>query len=939
MQHRRGVNIAGEQNRPRTGGVGVRALCIAWLLASAGLALAAQPAAKSGSPASPPSASPGAPTVSPLDAEAFAARSIARTAMLDLRLRPSRTPGDYALAWALLGLAEKYAPLDAELVRRRAEAAFNAGDADAVEGATRRLLELDPSDTVAQLRLIASRIARLQTADERLASYERFLGAATIDASIRSRLALDAALLERERGRGASFDRYLARAIELDGTNKDAALLRWSIVESSPAGAEARMDALMALLLADPLDLNVHVAVARELASAGAYDAARRFITNARALIMTQGDQTWIALAVCNYVLGWHEGGVDKVVADLSKQVSDQRAALQREIDKARTEGLGVGISDQKPEDVRLNLDFERVRLAGALALNDEKTVGDSLTDLAGSVAQRAALRADDRSRPAGLTERNVAFENRAERIELQCWRGLAGRDLEKARAEVDALAAEEEGGDLASARAWLTLRAGGEGAAERALAQFRAVPASQDVVPSLTAAGEALALEAMGRKPDAIASLGRLARTESLGALGAWARGRLILLGGADPAQSTAAQTAARFSERAPAWVDRMITDPRTGQSLRVELVSPTVRGLEPSRIRVTLRNLSPMPLGLGSNRTVSSRLLFSPRAEVRMVSVPGFAEPEVIDLQRRLRLMPGESLVAEVTPDLGYFGLVLESAIVEPVRARWQVLQGFFPAMTGTMEVAKGSQIASTDSLVRTPLTEARLPFDDLLARCERMTDDDAALLASAVRARTLGLAALMGPAPTAGSSAAANPRPNIALVPTPEQSQKLFAALASRYAGLSPRSRAILVCVVPSAVQLADAKVFDDAVRAERDPAVLPLVLVTRVSAPSDELLALADQPPMVSQVIELLRERLAKPSGESAPGVPVIDSIARAGPGLLALRPKPLSGEQKGVDDVFVRPASAPPGSPSPLSPAPTSPSPNSPASGTPSGAPR
>ncbi|MDX2017692.1 MAG: hypothetical protein SFY95_08660 [Planctomycetota bacterium] len=870
-----------------------------------------------------------------MDAPVFAARSIARTAMLDLRLRPERTPADYALTWALLGLAESYAPADVELVRRRAEAAFNAGDADAVERATRRLLELDPSDTVAQLRLISSRISRLQTADERLASYDRFLASGAIDASIRSRLALDAALLERERGRAASFDRYLARAIELDGTNKDAALLRWGMVESAEApGSELRLGALLALLMADPLDLNVHTAVARELASTGAYSTARRFIENSRALLTTQGDQTWIALAVCNYVLRWHAGGVEKVVADLSKQVADQRAALQREIDKAMKEGLGVGVSDQKPEDVRLNMDFERIRLAGALALGDEKTIGDSLTDYSGSVAQRIALRSDDRSRPAGLTERNVAFENRAERLELQHWRGLANRDIDKARADLDALAAEDDGADLASARAWLTLRSGEAGAAELALAQFRAVPASADIAPGLTLAGEASALEAMGRKDEAIQTLARLARSDSLGALGAWARGRLIALGGSDPERSPAAQAASKLSERVPAWVDKMIIDPRTGQSLRVELVSPTVRGLEPSRIRVTLRNLTPLPLGLGSNRAMSSRLLFSPRAEVRMVSVPGFAEPEVIDLQRRLRVMPGESLIAEVTPDLGYFGLVLESAIVEPVRARWQVLQGFFPAMTGTMEVAKGSQIASTESLVRTPVAEARLVFDELLSRCERATDVDAPVLAAAVRARTLGLAALMGPIPAAGSSAASNVRPNAALVPTPEQSQRLFAALASRYAALSPMTRAILVCVVPSAVQHAEAKVFDEAVRAERDPAVLPLVLVTRVSAPTDELLSLENQPESVAVVIELLRERLSNSSGESAPGVPAIDSIARAGPGLLALRPKPLAGEQKAVDDVLVRPA--PPSAPTPTSPsapvpAPTAP-PAAPASG-------
>ena len=54
---------------------------------------------------------------------------------------------------------------------------------------------LDPSDTVAQLRLISARIGQFQTAEERLAAYERFTGpeGKGLDPAIRSRLALDAA--------------------------------------------------------------------------------------------------------------------------------------------------------------------------------------------------------------------------------------------------------------------------------------------------------------------------------------------------------------------------------------------------------------------------------------------------------------------------------------------------------------------------------------------------------------------------------------------------------------------------------------------------------------------------------------------------------------------------------------------------------------------------
>jgi len=59
---------------------------------------------------------------------------------------------------------------------------------------TRALLLEDPTDTVAQLRFITASITRdHQTAEARLASYDRYVSSTKIDASIRSRLALDAA--------------------------------------------------------------------------------------------------------------------------------------------------------------------------------------------------------------------------------------------------------------------------------------------------------------------------------------------------------------------------------------------------------------------------------------------------------------------------------------------------------------------------------------------------------------------------------------------------------------------------------------------------------------------------------------------------------------------------------------------------------------------------
>ena len=84
-----------------------------------------------------------------VDAAEYTARSSARVAYMELRSRLQPTPDDYLLAETRLGLAQKYAPDDPQLLRSRIRAAWSAGDTARVEALTRRLITLDPLDTVA----------------------------------------------------------------------------------------------------------------------------------------------------------------------------------------------------------------------------------------------------------------------------------------------------------------------------------------------------------------------------------------------------------------------------------------------------------------------------------------------------------------------------------------------------------------------------------------------------------------------------------------------------------------------------------------------------------------------------------------------------------------------------------------------------------------------
>src|SRR3954470_24705019 len=96
-------------------------------------------------------AAPAAPAQPSIDQ--YAASALVRLALFDLRALDEPKPRDYAVALAILDQAQALAPNDAEIARRRIEAAWNAADQDALLAATQLVVKLDPKDTVATLRL------------------------------------------------------------------------------------------------------------------------------------------------------------------------------------------------------------------------------------------------------------------------------------------------------------------------------------------------------------------------------------------------------------------------------------------------------------------------------------------------------------------------------------------------------------------------------------------------------------------------------------------------------------------------------------------------------------------------------------------------------------------------------------------------------------------
>lgn len=849
------------------GGRGGWTRCAGVWAGACGLALCvASFAQEAGSPAGGPPPGGVAPVPLPAgaprsatraDLRAFTARAVTRLAMLDLRASPGPLPRDFAITSELLALASRLAPEDADIVRRRAEAAWNAGDEGVLLESTRRVIELDPADTVAQLRLITARIGRLQTARARLEAYERFLDAraGTLDDSVRSRLALDAALLRREMGDEDGFVDRLKTALRLDPTNKDAALLAFTFFTSRVDDRAGRLDLLTNLLLADPLDPRTVRMLRDECAAAGDFASARRFHVLERSIMVTAGRRTDDAFNVEGYVLDWLIDGPRGVATSMNTQVESRRASVRfaAQVDPTRLEGPNV----LRPEDVRLDIPYEQVRALTLHLLGEEEreTLRSSLTDMALTTMDRINAYNDPTRRPANVTPEMAEEASASALAEMHMFVCLVGYHDAGQIEELDRLAAGFRGGEgdprAVAARAWRAVISGDDSVAT---AEY---PESQRSL-WLTLA-RAKARERLGDVAGATALYREASEVSPLNPLCAYARARADALA-PDPARARVAAEVRARMETIPGWVDQMVTAPRLTMSLSVDLEPRSPGPIEPVVGKVRLRNVSPIPLGVGSARAINSRFFFGPSLETGIRTRSDMAAGEVFELDRRLRLRPGEVLEAEVWPDVGIIGWLQEVGSDTPSRVRWRVIQGFEARADGSRERGPGCLEVTTNTVLREALPESRMPVSRLAERLEMPAEDEAPALLVALRTRVMG----------------GEPAGKVADDYTP-----LIEHLATVYPNWPAGVRLLAATILPSASTHPVMASMDRVIGADEDADVRLVHLVTRVTHADDSAIARAldSGVPGLAHVARAQRDRLAAGQSTIAHTGPVAAPVRR------------------------------------------------------------
>jgi tetratricopeptide (TPR) repeat protein len=617
-----------------------------------------------------------------------------RSAILDLRLNESPSPIDYELASVLLELALSIEPDDAEFARDLAQAAWLAGDQDRMLRATRQIIRIDPADTVAQLRLISSRINDKQTLEERKTLYDRFLGDAgvSLDPKVRSRLALDAALLEREAGHTAGFIERLHQATRLDPSHKAAASLAAQYYASVRDDPVTNLDYQIRLLKADPLDANVHLTIARLLASQGAIEGCKRFLYNAIALFSLETGSVTGAIDELRVSIEWQADGSDVAMGPLDAAISDRRAEAQAQIDayiaaQLPTDGL------IKPSDLRYTVGINKMRILAAHANDESEKVRSILDDIDVTISDQIAQFMQMTSAPGAnvnaLFARVVGLM-----LELNTIRAIVGLEAELMREQLKALRTQ-----LPNAASQLDRI---EPMALFAEGQYEASLTASEPYKSIAEVGliRAQCLERLGRTEEAIELYLTLARGHVMDPIGAFCYTRLQKLGAADRVLTDAGREMLTLSERIPGWIEQMIERPSSFQFLSIEHEQRVYYEGERPRLTIRLQNTAPVPLSVGPNAPINSRVLIEPVGVATQTNnFSGVPRAKVIQLDTRIGLNPRESMSVTVYADSVSTDWLIEQQPGTSMRQRWRLIQGFRARLT---DAAAMQQQASPDQSV---------------------------------------------------------------------------------------------------------------------------------------------------------------------------------------------------------------------------------------------
>lgn len=299
------------------------------------------------------------------------------------------------------------------------------------------------------------------------------------------------------------------------------------------------------------------------------------------------------------------------------------------------------------------------------------------------------------------------------------------------------------------------------------------------------------------------------------------------------------------------------MANSPQNFMSLRAEHVAPNVSPLERSLVRITITNMSPIPLAVGPSAPINSSFLLSPRIFTEVTSQSASGSPEVASLDRKLSLPPDTAMSTIVWADQGVMGNLLDLRGSAATSVRWTIVQGFRPDRAANA-YTPGPNCLQCDSDIQTRRAAGRpgRSIPDLLQSLR--TDQGAAFLESVLEARTRLYQQEIARADSKDEAGGAIRHPFA-------HRGQIAQTLADRLPALSEQEAAFVLIQMPPSRSFGGAmremKPLDDAAAPDTRRLVRMMMLLVRAPSGEDEIydesIASADE--ATRTYASLLRDR--------------------------------------------------------------------------------
>lgn len=514
------------------------------------------------------------------------------------------------------------------------------------------IAKLDPADEVVRLKLAQRFIDQHQTLEDRVQAYERLLTGPQrkqLGEAVASRLALDLALLERRAGNTAQFAYWLAEAAACDPSYRDAAALAAGYFHANVSDPFAQGELLAALLMADPIQTATQTELAAHLLEHAAYKGAERLYK--------------LAMSSSEAAGAWMN---DEVIADLAIAQwgnGDTEAALRTVRDfQRRADGMfRQQLQELRPEMTVLERAQETAVISPTLAVIRAAIHQRLGNDLAESSVQRAAQSYESVIRTAVESEQLDRLGIAKLQLELAwvlVW--LDGSDPDRVTHLLEAAEQYEPLGPTVRGRfdGWLALQRGDYELAIQTLEEF----VEED---SACALGYATALLKTGEIRDGARQLLQLAREQAGTVIGVWSLDLLWeVLGQRSSVATETGQKLERLVAAIPNVIDQMPENPTSAISLRVIPAKATFQPNEPVIVNLEITNHAPFPIAISKDGPIRTQVLLMLSAEMVRSAQADRLPPVVVDIDRRLRLMPRERLVVPIDLRTTALGIVLDGS-----------------------------------------------------------------------------------------------------------------------------------------------------------------------------------------------------------------------------------------------------------------------------------